>query len=62
MVMERGETGTVREWMCAIHTSTSTETVFVTGAEIKSHLESTGVKVTILDFSLAAVYVVTLPV
>lgn len=39
----------------AIHTSTSTETIFVTGAAIKTHLESTGVKLTILDFSLAAV-------
>ena len=39
------------------HTTTSEETVFVSGAVIKTHLEKTGVKLTVVDFSLASVYV-----
>jgi prolyl-tRNA synthetase len=41
----------------SIHTSTSEETVFVNGPVIKTHLEKTGVKLTVVDFSLASVYV-----
>ncbi|KAI5818769.1 hypothetical protein BZA77DRAFT_364048 [Pyronema omphalodes] len=38
-----------------IHTSSSEQTAFVSGSEIKSYLESTGVKLTVIDFSLASV-------
>jgi len=40
-----------------VHTTKSEETAFVSGSEIKSYLESTGVKLTVVDFSLASVYV-----
>jgi hypothetical protein len=30
-------------------------TVFVSGSDIKAHLDKTGVKTTVVDFSLAAV-------
>lgn len=38
-----------------IHTNTSAETVFSSGAEIKAYLEKTGVAITVVDFSLVAV-------
>lgn len=40
-----------------IHTSSSEQTAFVSGSEIKSYLESTGVKLTVIDFSLASMCV-----
>lgn len=41
-----------------VHTTKSEETAFVSGSEIKSYLESTGVKLTVVDFSLASVQAV----
>ncbi|KAA8896792.1 hypothetical protein FN846DRAFT_783620 [Sphaerosporella brunnea] len=40
-----------------VHPSRSDVTVFIRGADIKAHLDKTGVKITVIDFSLAAVYV-----
>ena len=38
-----------------IHTDKSEETAFVSGAELRAYLESTGVKITEVDFSLVSV-------
>ena len=42
-----------------VHASKSDETAFVSGSEIQKYLESTGVKVTVVDFSLVSVYVLS---
>jgi prolyl-tRNA synthetase len=39
----------------AVHPSKSSETIFMTGGEIKAYLEKTGVKLTIHDFSAGTV-------
>jgi prolyl-tRNA synthetase len=39
----------------AVHPSKSDVTVFISGTEIKTYLEGTGVKVTVVDFGLASV-------
>ncbi|RPA74531.1 putative prolyl-tRNA synthetase C19C7.06 [Ascobolus immersus RN42] len=44
--------------LVAVHANNSTETVFLSGADIKKYLESTGVKVFETDFTLAAVQTV----
>lgn len=44
-----------------IHTSKSEETAFVSGTELHAYLESTGVKITVVDFSLVSVYVASVP-
>lgn len=46
----------------AVHPSRSDITAFVSGTDIKSYLENTGVKVTVVEFSLLSVQAVSKPV
>jgi prolyl-tRNA synthetase len=45
----------------ALHPSKSTVTIFKSGKEIQEHLEKTGVKLTVIDFSATAVEAVAKP-